>query len=178
MSEQGWGEESRRVGDVAKALAQEFTGPIVEADGRVYHDGGMSPAQELGATVATAVEYLRLLEGRLDDTKAAQAIGMTLASDADMFVSLAKFRAARLLWRQAASSCGLPQVRLKLHAESSFRMMTPARTSRKSPAQRCCRLRCRPWRSGQHLRPALLAGAGPARRIRAADGAKCAKHSH
>jgi methylmalonyl-CoA mutase len=123
-SKQGWGEEARRVGDVAKALAREFTGPFVEADGRVYHDGGMSPAQELGATIATAVEYLRLLEGRLDDTKAAQAIGITLASDADMFVSLAKFRAARLLWRQTASSCGLPQAPLKLHAESSFRMMT------------------------------------------------------
>src|SRR5688572_24255817 len=119
-----WKEESRRTGDLALRLANDFTGPFFEADGRVYHDGGMTPAQELGAVLATAVEYLRVLASRLDDDKAARAIGFTLAADTDMFTTLAKFRAARLLWRQVAASCGLPDASLKLHGESSYRMMT------------------------------------------------------
>jgi methylmalonyl-CoA mutase len=119
-----WEEQSLLVGDIVERLAQEFKGPFLAADGRIYHDGGMSPAQELGAVLATAVAYLRLLEGRLGDVKASQAIGMTLTADADMFMSMAKFRAARILWRQVASSCGLPEAELQLHGESSYRMMT------------------------------------------------------
>jgi methylmalonyl-CoA mutase len=119
-----WDEESRLILDIVQRLAQEFRGPYLAADGRVYHDAGMSPAQELGACLATAVAYLRLIERRLDEAKAAQAIGTTLAADADIFMTLAKFRAVRLLWRQVALSCGLPESRLKIHAESSFRMMT------------------------------------------------------
>ena len=121
---QDWKEASRRFGDIVVRLSKDFTGPFVEADGRVYHDGGMTPAQELGAVLATAVEYLRLLASRLEDDKSAQAIGITLAADADMFTALAKFRAARLLWRQVAVSCGLPDAPLRLHGESSYRMMT------------------------------------------------------
>jgi methylmalonyl-CoA mutase len=117
-------EDLRRAGGIAQVLSQEFKGPFLEADGRIYHDGGMSPAQELGAVMATAVQYLRVLEGRLEDAKAARAIGITLAADADIFMSLAKFRAARLLWRQVMAACGMAEARLDLHGESSFRMMT------------------------------------------------------
>jgi methylmalonyl-CoA mutase len=119
-----WSEESRRAGDLALRLSNDFGGPFFEADGRLYHDGGMTPAQELGAVLGTAVEYLRVLASRLDDAKAARAIGFTLAADADMFTTLAKFRAARLLWRRVTASCGLPEAPLKLHGESSYRMMT------------------------------------------------------
>jgi methylmalonyl-CoA mutase len=46
-----------------------------------------------------------------------------LAADQDMFMTLAKFRAARLLWARVLDACGLPDSSLKLHAETSWRMM-------------------------------------------------------
>jgi methylmalonyl-CoA mutase len=49
---------------------------------------------------------------------------MTLAADADMFLTMAKFRAARLLWRELTAACGLKETHLKLHGETSWRMMT------------------------------------------------------
>src|SRR5688572_5394775 len=51
--ERSWDLDSQRVGELAARLSQDFTGPFVEADGRVYHDGGASEAQELGCVAAT-----------------------------------------------------------------------------------------------------------------------------
>jgi len=113
-----------RVGATALSLRQEFAGPFVEADGRIHHDGGASEAQEVGASLATAVAYLRLLEGKLDEAAAARAVGVTLSADADIFMNLAKFRAARLLWQHLAQTCGMVRAPLRLHAETSWRMMT------------------------------------------------------
>jgi methylmalonyl-CoA mutase len=48
---------------------------------------------------------------------------MTLAADQDTFPTLAKFRAARLLWARVLDVCELPDAPLKLHAETSWRMM-------------------------------------------------------
>jgi methylmalonyl-CoA mutase len=121
---QSWGDISNRLAALSASLAQEFAGPFAEADGRVYHDGGGSEAQELGCALAVAVSYLRLFEGKLDEQVSARAIGMTLAADADIFMTIAKFRAARLLWRQLVKACGLPEARLRLHGETSWRMMT------------------------------------------------------
>ncbi len=89
----------------------------------MWHDGGSTEAQELGFTLATAVAYLRSLD-RLDEEALARAVGITLAADQDMFLTLAKFRAIRLLWGQVCSECSLPPVPLRLHAETSWRMMT------------------------------------------------------
>jgi methylmalonyl-CoA mutase len=116
----------RRMGSITPSLARDFAGPYVEADGRVYHDGGGSEAQELGASLATAVAYLRLFESKLEDAAAARATGMTLSADADIFANLAKFRAARLLWHHVSTSCGLPNSPLLLHGETSWRIMTAA----------------------------------------------------
>jgi methylmalonyl-CoA mutase len=114
----------RRAGETARSLARDFAGPFIEADGRVFHDGGASEAQELGACLAAAVAYLRLFETTLDDEASARTVGLTLSADADIFASLAKFRAARLLWQHVSASCGLPHSRLSLHGETSWRMMT------------------------------------------------------
>jgi methylmalonyl-CoA mutase len=119
-----WGDVAGRMAGLIKSLAVEFKGPFVMADGRVFHDGGGSEAEELGCALATAVSYLRTLEGTLDDVAMARAISMTLSADADIFMSLAKFRAARLAWRQLMHACGLPDAQLDLHGETSWRMMT------------------------------------------------------
>jgi methylmalonyl-CoA mutase len=108
----------------AQRLAADFGGPILEADGRSYHDLGGSGALELGCVLATAVSYLRTLEDRIDEQRLVRAVGITLAADADIFPTIAKFRAARLLWAQALEACGAEAAPLPLHGEASWRMMT------------------------------------------------------
>jgi methylmalonyl-CoA mutase len=108
----------------AQRLAADFTGPVLEADGRPYHERGASEAQELGSVLATAVSYLRALEDRIDERRLVRAVGITLAADADIFLIVAKFRAARLLWAQMLEACGAEAAPLSLHGEASWRMMS------------------------------------------------------
>lgn len=109
---------------IAKELEKRgFLGPFLEADGRPWHERGVTDAQELGAALAGAVWFLRQLDG-LNDHYLVRAVGVTLAAGQDMFVTLAKFRAIRLLWRRVLEASGLPDAPLLLHGETSFRMMS------------------------------------------------------
>jgi methylmalonyl-CoA mutase len=102
-----------------------FAGHLLLADGRPYHEAGAGEAQELACVIATGVEYLRLLEAEGFSLEEAQSeIAFLLAADADEFLSLAKFRVLRLLWARIESACGLKPKPIRLHAETSFRMMT------------------------------------------------------
>ena len=53
-----------------------------------------------------------------------RAVSLALAADQDMFPTLAKFRAARLLWSRILTASGLPADAITLHGETSWRMMT------------------------------------------------------
>ena len=106
----------------AELADRSYIGPYMEADGRPWHEKGATDAQELGAVLADAVRMMRSLEG-LNDVHLVRAVGVTLAATQDMFATLAKFRAMRLLWRRVLEAAGLPQHALKLHAETSWRMM-------------------------------------------------------
>ena len=99
-----------------------FMGPYMEADGRKWHERGASEAQELGAVLADAVAKLRAMQS-LNDAFLVRSVGVTLVATQDMFATLAKFRAMRLLWARVLQVSGLPQAPLKLHAETSWRMM-------------------------------------------------------
>ncbi|HET6377670.1 MAG TPA: methylmalonyl-CoA mutase subunit beta [Methylocella sp.] len=102
-----------------------FTGHLILADGRPYHEAGAGEAQELACVIATGVEYLRLLEEEgLPLEEAREEIAFLLAADASELLCLAKFRALRRLWAHIESACGLAPKPLRLHAETSFRMMT------------------------------------------------------
>lgn len=101
---------------------RSFAGPYMEANGRKWHERGATDAEELGAVLAEAVGLMRRLDG-LNDYHLSRAIGITLAANQDMFGTLAKFRAIRLLWRRVLEAAGLPDASLKLHAETSWRMM-------------------------------------------------------
>jgi methylmalonyl-CoA mutase len=95
------------------------------ADGRCYHQAGAGEAQELGFTLATAIEYMRQSEaGGMSLDVAREHLAFLLTADADEFLTLAKFRAFRLLWAQIEALCGLSPKPARLHAETSFRMMT------------------------------------------------------
>jgi methylmalonyl-CoA mutase len=120
--DESWSERAKLIAQTVAGLSADFSGPFVEADGRIWHEKGASAAQELGAVLASSIAYLRAFEA-LGDEVIARSVGMTLAADQDMFMTLAKFRAARLLWSRILEASGLPDRPVKLHAETSWRMM-------------------------------------------------------
>jgi methylmalonyl-CoA mutase len=106
-------------GDVEELVAQGFNGPFLEADGRVFHEQGASEAQELACVLARIVGALRKFEQLSPEA----VVGATLAANQDMFLTLAKFRAIRLLCARVLEASGIAQRPLRLHGETSRRMM-------------------------------------------------------
>jgi methylmalonyl-CoA mutase len=112
-------------GAVQGLAGMGFKSPIVAADGRVVHDAGGSEVQELAFTLASGVAYLRAIEQSGVALDAAQGmIYARLAADADQFLTLAKFRAMRLLWARIEQACGLTPKPLFIAADTSWRMLT------------------------------------------------------
>jgi methylmalonyl-CoA mutase len=76
-------------------------------DALPYHDAGGADAQELGLSLATGVAYLRALTGAgLELPAALRQLEFRYAATADQFATIAKLRAARLLWARVAEVCG------------------------------------------------------------------------
>lgn len=121
-----WPEIGLRLSETIGTLKERgYKGPFVTADSRPYHEAGASEAQELGAALATAVAYLRALEAQGMALDAARdAIAFTLVADTDEFVTVAKFRAARLLWNRVQQACGLAANPAAIHAETAWRSLT------------------------------------------------------
>jgi methylmalonyl-CoA mutase len=121
-----WTEVGRRLAETIAALkARGFAGLFITVDSRPYHEAGASEAQELGAAMATAIAYLRALEANgMALAEARDAISFTLVADTDEFLTIAKFRAARLLWQRAQQACGLETRPMVLHAETAWRSLT------------------------------------------------------
>lgn len=93
--------------------------------GRVWHQAGGSAREELAYTLAAAVSYWRgCVENgwSLEDT--ASGIGFALSAEADLFITIAKFRAMRALWARVIETAGLPPRAPSIIAEMSFRMIT------------------------------------------------------
>jgi len=110
---------------VSELAAAGFHGPFAVADGRVIHNAGGSEAQELAFALASAVAYLRALEANGMALAAARdAIYFRLSADADQFLTMAKFRAARKLWARIEAACGLAPEPVVIAAETAWRMMT------------------------------------------------------
>ncbi|MBN9450195.1 MAG: methylmalonyl-CoA mutase, partial [Bosea sp.] len=121
-----WPELGRRLAALIGELrGRGFSGPFLTVDTRPYHEAGASEAQELGAAMATALAYLRALEaGGMALDLARDAISFTLVADTDEFMTIAKFRAARLLWERVQQACGLAAKPMALHAETAWRSLT------------------------------------------------------
>ncbi|SEP51880.1 methylmalonyl-CoA mutase family protein [Amycolatopsis saalfeldensis] len=97
------------------------------ADGLPFHEAGGSDAQELGATIAVGVAYLRALtEAGLGVDAAAAQLEFRLAATADQFLTIAKLRAARRLWDRVLEVSGAePAARgMHQHAVTSPAMLT------------------------------------------------------
>jgi methylmalonyl-CoA mutase len=112
-------------GMVGGLMKRGFRGPFVLADGRAIHDAGGTEVQELAFALSLAVAYLRMLEaGSIDLDTARTAISFRLAADADQFLTMAKFRALRLLWARIETACGLAPKPVFVAAETAWRMLT------------------------------------------------------
>jgi methylmalonyl-CoA mutase len=112
-------------GVVGGLMKRGFRGPFVLADGRAVHDAGGSEVQELAFALSLAVAYLRMLEdGGIGLDAARTAISFRLAADADQFLTMAKFRALRLLWARVEAACGLTPKPTFVAAETAWRMLT------------------------------------------------------
>jgi methylmalonyl-CoA mutase len=112
-------------GAIKGLAAMGFKGPFAAADGRVIHDAGGSEVQELVFVLAAGVQYLRALESAgvtLEDARG--MIYARLSADADQFLTMAKFRALRLLWARIEQSCGLKPKPLFIAADTAWRMLT------------------------------------------------------
>jgi methylmalonyl-CoA mutase len=121
-----WAELAPYFADLVRELADDgFSGPFAVADGRVIHNAGGSESQELAFALASAVTYLRALEASGIALDAARRmIYFRLATDADQFLSIAKFRAIRKLWARVEQACGLTPAPATVAAETAWRMMT------------------------------------------------------
>lgn len=103
------------------------TGQIraITVDGTIAHELGSSDSQELAVAVAAGVAYLRLLQNAgLGIAEALRQISFRFAATDDQFLSIAKFRAARVLWARVAEVAGVPESGGALmHAVTSEPMM-------------------------------------------------------
>src|ERR1700682_5649975 len=121
-----WPEIVPAVTSAIKGLAaMGFKGPFAAADGRVIHDAGGSEVQELAFVLASGVAYLRAIEQAGVALEDAQGmVYARLSADADQFLTLAKFRALRLLWARIEQGCGPTPKPLFVAADTAWRMLT------------------------------------------------------
>ncbi|SHL61075.1 methylmalonyl-CoA mutase family protein [Roseibium suaedae] len=117
---------ARRIIDLAGFVrGKGLKGPLLCADGRLWHDRGATPVQELAFALSSGLQYLRDVDtGGFSLEDMTGYISFALAADADQVSTIAKARALRRLWASVLSQCGMPATGAHLHMETSWRMMT------------------------------------------------------
>jgi methylmalonyl-CoA mutase len=79
----------------------------IAVHGHPYHNGGGNAVQELAFTLATAVDYIRAMQQRgLNIDSIAPRLGFAFSLGSNVFMEIAKLRAARLIWSQAVVAFG------------------------------------------------------------------------
>ncbi|WP_225830468.1 methylmalonyl-CoA mutase family protein [Streptomyces sp. NK08204] len=116
---------------LAARCAESYPGlRALTVDALPYHEAGGSAAQELGASLATGVAYLReLTEAGLSVEQAAGQLEFRYAATADQFLTVAKLRAARRLWARVAEVSGAPGA----GAQVQHAVTSPVMMSRRDP---------------------------------------------
>ncbi|MFJ2827858.1 methylmalonyl-CoA mutase family protein [Streptomyces sp. NPDC087263] len=116
---------------LARLCAEEYPGlRALTVDALPFHEAGGSAAQELGASLATGVAYLRALtEAGLTAEQAGGQLAFRYAATADQFLTIAKLRAARRLWARVAEVCGARGA----GAQVQHAVTSPVMMSRRDP---------------------------------------------
>lgn len=112
-------------GDLARAAA-DLKMLAFTIDGSVYHEAGASDGQELGAVTAAGLETLRhLVDAGMSVDEAAALLEFRWVVSDDQFGSIAKLRAARVLWHRVLDVAGAERpVGQRQHAVTSTAMLT------------------------------------------------------
>ncbi|MFJ9134096.1 methylmalonyl-CoA mutase subunit beta [Streptomyces sp. NPDC102256] len=116
---------------LARRCAEDYPGlRALTVDALPYHEAGGSAAQELGASLATGVAYLReLTQAGLSVEQACAQLEFRYAATADQFLTIAKLRAARRLWARVAEVSGAPAA----GAQVQHAVTSPVMMSRRDP---------------------------------------------
>ncbi len=104
----------------AREHAPAMRGALVSTS--LYHDAGATAVQQLAFALATGVCYLRRMTAAgLSVDAAAAGLDFSFSVGRDVFLEIAKLRAARLLWSKAVAACGGGDEaqRMQLHARTS-----------------------------------------------------------
>ena len=124
--------EGRSPGPLAAHLARaaetaaRLTEPYPEASlflasGVAVHEAGGSKAQELGFMAACAVAYAKAADAAgLAPAQAFPRVALGLSVDGEYLCSLAKLRAARLIWARLTQACGV-EAPARIEARASRR---------------------------------------------------------
>jgi methylmalonyl-CoA mutase len=95
---------------------------LMTANGAAFHAQGAGVPQELGWMLAELTAGLRALEATgMEAADALSKITLTVAADVDFFATLAKIRAARVLFATIAEAVGAPDTPPQIHAETGLR---------------------------------------------------------
>lgn len=120
-----------RGGDVDDAmdLAADALAAGIKAftiDGTTYHDAGASFAEELGAVTAAGLATLRLMvDSGIPVDQAARLLEFRWIVTDDQFASIAKLRAARVMWSRVLDVAGVGDgAGQRQHAATSVAMLT------------------------------------------------------
>jgi methylmalonyl-CoA mutase len=90
--------------------------------GSEFEEAGATAVEEIGFTLAAAVDFLAEMQSRdVDVDRAAASIEFSFAIGANYLFQIAKFRAFRMLWARAVESFGGTRegARARIHARTS-----------------------------------------------------------
>ncbi|MFI8565898.1 methylmalonyl-CoA mutase small subunit [Rhodococcus sp. NPDC078407] len=109
-----------------RSIDRAETVRAITVDGTVFHNLGAGDAQELGASIAAGLEYVRsMTNAGVGVSDALRQVEFRFSATDDQFQTIAKFRAARTLWARVAQVCGAPDAGdAPQHAVTSEAMMS------------------------------------------------------
>ncbi len=104
-------------------------GTSIRVGSAPYHHAGASAAQDLAFSMATGIEYLRVLTGgEMDLADAAKQMQFSYAVGCNFFLAACKLRAARQLWRRVVAASGGDGAdaagKMSMHVRTSKRVLT------------------------------------------------------
>ncbi len=104
----------------ASANAPDLQTVVVGA--HPYHDGGGNAVQELAFAIATGVEYLREMQSRgVSPDQAASHMLFSFSLGSNVFMEVAKLRAARIVWAKVVAEFGGREEaqKMRIHTRTS-----------------------------------------------------------
>ncbi|MDL2407693.1 methylmalonyl-CoA mutase family protein [Rhizobium calliandrae] len=103
-----------------------FAGTLLNADGRAVHNAGGTEVQELAVMAAALVGHMKMLDQTGTSPDAVLGItSLCLTADQNQFVTVAKARAARMIFARIAEVCGISDPpAAHLFMQTSYRMLT------------------------------------------------------